>query len=112
MKTIHKITDVLEGTSLFTLSINCHGLVLQGLDNEIGNDTAVVGVHAWAKGVEDAGNSDFNIVLVLVRIHHGLCYTLSFVVAGSRANSVDVSPVVLSLWVLLWISINFAGRCE
>ena len=41
-------------------------LVLKGLHDEVGDDSAVVGVHAGAIGVENAGDFDVDVVLGVV----------------------------------------------
>mmetsp|Transcript_11281 Transcript_11281/g.28536 ORF Transcript_11281/g.28536 Transcript_11281/m.28536 type:complete len:245 (+) Transcript_11281:447-1181(+) len=66
-------------------------------------------MHSWSKGVEDSGNTDFNIALLFVRVHHGFCHTFALVVARTRANGVDITPVTLRLGVNLGISVNLAG---
>lgn len=89
-----------------SFSIDCQVLVLTTLNDKVGHDAAIIGVHAWSKGVEDTRDSYIHIVLVLVRIHHGFSNTLAFVVAGTWANSVDIAPVGLRLRVHFGVSVN------
>jgi hypothetical protein len=35
-----------------------YGVIVQGLDDEVGNDTTIVGVHVWAIGIKDACRLD------------------------------------------------------
>ena len=81
-ETVHEVADVLERTRLFAMPVDldarekecwpdsrmapyCHGFVLQCLQDEITDHTAVVHVHARAVSVEDA--RDANIDLLLAR---------------------------------------------
>ena len=65
-------------------------LVVQRLNDEIGNDTAVVGLHARAVGIEDSGDLDLQSVLAPIVEEQGLGATLAFVIARARANRIDV----------------------
>lgn len=38
------------------------------LDDEIADDSAIIGVHAGAESVENTGNSNFNFSLTFIRI--------------------------------------------
>ncbi len=49
-KTIDEIMDVLEGPGLHTITVDGHVLTLQGLDDEVGDDTTIVRVHSRTKG--------------------------------------------------------------
>jgi hypothetical protein len=101
--------DVLERSSLRTITVNGHVLTLQSLDDEVGNDSSIVRVHPGAESVEDSGNSDINTVLPHVTISQGLGDSLSLVVTSSGTDTVDVTPVVFSLGVLLWVSVDLGG---
>ena len=85
------------------------GSFLQRLDDEVGDDPAVVGVHARAVGVEDAGDLDAQAVLAAVVEEQGLGAALAFVVAGAEADGVDVAPVVFGLRVDFGVAVDLAG---
>jgi hypothetical protein len=106
-QTIHKIVDVLEGSGLATVTVHGHILALERLDDEVGDNSAVVWVHSWSEGVEDTGNPDIDIVLPLVAVGEGLGDSLAFVVTCSDTDAVDVTPVFLSLRVLCGITVYF-----
>ena len=89
-----EVVHVAEGPGLGTVAVKGNGLVAQGLDDEVGDDPAVVGVHAGAVGVEDAGDLDTQLVLTAVVEEQGLGAAFAFVVAGAGADGVDVAPVV------------------
>jgi len=48
-------------------------LALEGLDDKVGDDTAIVARHARTVGVEDARNTDVDAVLALVAVRQGFC---------------------------------------
>jgi hypothetical protein len=51
------------------------------------------GIHtAWAIGIENTGNTNFDIVLPHVSVREGLGNTLTLVIASTRTNRVDMSP--------------------
>ena len=61
-------------------------------------------MHPRSKRVEDPGHPDFHLsiplsALVPVRVHHCLGHAFPFVVAGARADGVDIAPVALRLGV-------------
>ena len=101
---------VLEGSGLLSVTVDGHVLALEGLDDEVGDDTAVVGVHTRTKGVENTGDTDVDTVLAHVAIGEGLGHTLALVVARTGADTVDVTPVVLALGVLLGVAVDLGGR--
>ena len=106
---LDEIVHIAEGAGLATVAVEGDGLVAQGLDDEVGDDAAVVGVHARAVGVEDAGDLDAQAVLAAVVAKEGLGAALAFVVAGAGADGVDVAPVVLWLGVDGGVAIDLAG---
>lgn len=79
------------------------------MDDEVGNDTTVVRVHTGSESVEDTGDTDINAVLAGVAVGQGLGYTLAFVVARTGTDTVDVTPVVLTLRVLLGVTVDLGG---
>jgi hypothetical protein len=50
---------------------------------------------------------DVNIFLLEIRISQGLRHPLALIIAGTRANRIDVAPIVFVLGIDLWITINF-----
>lgn len=105
-QTVDQIVNVLERSGLRSITVDSHVLTLEGLDDEVGNDSSVVWVHPWAKGVEDSGNSDIDTVLPHVTVGQGLGDSLTLVVTSSGTDTVDVTPVVFSLGVLLGITVD------
>ena len=85
------------------------GFVSEGLEDEVADDSAIVGSHLGAIGVEDAGDADVDLVFAVVVEHDGFGDAFSFVVAASGAYGVDVAPVGFGLGVLLGVAIDFGG---
>ena len=108
-QTIDQIVDVLERSSLGTITVNSHVFTLESLDDKVGNDSSVVWVHSWTESVEDSGNSDIDTILPHVTVSQSLGDSLSLVVTCSGTDTVDVTPVVFSLRVLLWVTVDFRG---
>lgn len=106
---VDHVVDVAERAALAAVAVDGDGLVLQRLDDEVGDDAAVVGVHARAVGVEDARDLDFQLVLAVVVEEQGFGAALAFIVAGADADRVDVAPVVLGLRVNRRVAVNLAG---
>jgi len=107
VKTIHKITNVLERACLFTSSVNGNVLVLERLNDKVGDHASIVGVHAGSKGIEDTRNTHIDSILLVVTVHHRFGNTLSLIVASSRPDGVDISPVRFLLGRDFRISIDF-----
>ncbi len=81
------------------------------LHDEVADDTAIVGMHAWAIGVEDARHLDLQRVLAVVIKKQGLGATLAFVVATTDANGIDVAPIALDLRMNCRVAIYLTSRC-
>jgi hypothetical protein len=109
-ETINEIVDVLERSGLLSVTVDGHVLTLEGLDDEVGDDSTVVRVHSGTESVEDSGHSDLDVVLSHVTVSESLGDSLSLVVTSSGTNTVDVTPVVLSLRVLLGVTVDLGGR--
>lgn len=111
-KTVNQVVDVLEGSGLRTVAVDGHVLTLESLDNKVGNNSAVKGVHSGTESVEDTGDTNVDSVLSVVTIGQGLSDTLALIVTGSGTDTVDVTPVVLSLRVLLGVTVDLRGRSD
>jgi hypothetical protein len=111
-KTIDEVVNVLERSGLLAVTVNGHVLALESLDDEVGDNSAVVRVHTRTKGVENTGDSDIDTVLSHVTVGEGLSDTLALIVTGSGTDTVDVTPVVLSLGVLLGVTVHLRGGSD
>ena len=109
VQTVNQISDVLEGTCLFSFSVDGQVLILQCLNDKVGYHTAIVRVHTWSKGIEDTRHTNFDLVLVAVTVHHSFGDTFSFIIARPGSNRIDVPPVAFGLRVDLGVAVDF-GR--
>src|SRR4029077_1316284 len=82
----------------------------QGLHDEVADDTAVVGVHAWTVRVEDSRHANIDSMLAVIVKEQGLRTTLALVVATALPDWIDMPPVALGLRVHLRIAIDLARR--
>jgi len=105
-----EIVDVAKAAGLPAVAIERDVLAPQGLDDEVGHDPPVVGVHARAVGVEDAHNLDAQVVLPAVVEEERLGAALSLVVAAADADRVDRTPVGLGLRVDIRVAVDLGGR--
>src|SRR5690554_7039218 len=108
---LQQIIHVLKTAGLHAVAKNGNGFILQGLNNEVGYDPPVVGMHAGAVGVEDANDPDVDLILPVVVEKQTLCTALTLVVARPNTNGINVAPVIFGLGVYQGVAINFAGRC-
>lgn len=105
-QSIHQVVDILERSRLLSIAIDRQLIASQGLHDKVADHSAIVFVHPGSKCVEDPGNPDVDFVLLHVRVSQGLGNALSFVVAGSWSNWVDVAPICLLLRMFLRISVH------
>ena len=91
-------------------SIECEGLIVQSLDNQVRDDSPIVGVHARTVGVENTAYFDRNAVHPVVIKKERFSAPFSFVVTRAVADRVDVAPIILSLGMDVRISVDFTGR--
>ncbi len=104
-----EIGDVTEGAGLPAVTVDGHGLSRQGLLDEGGQGTAVVGAHPRAVGVEDADHAGADAVDAVIGHGQGLGEAFALVVGGTRADGVDVAPVGLRLGVDQRVAVALAG---
>ena len=92
---LDEVRDVAEGARLAAVPVDRQGLALEGLDDEVADDPAVVDGHARPVGVEDADDPGLDLVLPVVVHHQGLGHPLPLVVTAPDADGIDVAPVAL-----------------
>ena len=80
------------------------------LDDEIGNDPPILGMHPGPVSVEDPCDPDLDPGPLVVGVGQGLRHPLALVIAGPRTNGVNIAPVRLWLWMNLRISINLEQK--
>jgi len=95
-----------------TVTVDSHILALESLDDEVGDNSTVVWVHSGTERVEDTGNSDIDIILPHVTVGEGFGDSFTFIVTSSGTDTVDVTPVVFSLRVLLWVTVDLGSGSD
>ena len=108
-KSLNEVVDVAEGAGLGAIAVERDILTAESLHDEVGDDAAVVFVHARAVGVEDADDTDIDFVFAVVIEEQGFGASFSFVVTGTSADGVDVAPVGFWLGMDGGIPVYFAG---
>ena len=88
---LDQVVDVTERAGLTAVAVDRDRLALQRLHDEIRDDTAVVGMHARAIGIEDPGDFDFEFVLAAIIEEQRFGAALALIVAGARADRIDVA---------------------
>src|SRR5690606_6751588 len=109
--TVYQIIYILETARLRSISIDSNISTLESLYDKIRDNASVLRVHSWAICVEDS--YDLNIDLMLTMIIHEKCFCTPFAFIITRANTdrVDITPIILFLWVYGRIAIYFTcGR--
>ena len=102
-----QVVDIAERSGLFSVAIHGDILSFQSLDDEVGYHPAIIGHHSWAVGVEDSYHPYVYIILPVIIEKQCFSAALAFIVASSRANGVNVTPVILWLRVNFRIAVNF-----
>ena len=105
-----QVVHITEGTGLGAVSVEGDRLPAKRLHDEIGDDTAVVRVHARPVRVEDPSHADIDAILTMIIEEQRLGASLSFIVAGPRTDGVHAPPIALGLRLNQGIAIDLAGR--
>ena len=107
---VDQIVDIAEGARLAAVAIDGDRLVEQRLYDEVRHHAPVLAVHARTIGVEDARHLDRHAGLAVIVEEQRLGGALALVVAGARADRVDVAPIFLGLRMRGRVAIDLAGR--
>src|SRR3990172_4217746 len=86
-----QVVHVAEGTGLVPRSVDRDRFVAEGLEDKIGNDPSVVGVHPGAEGVEDPNHADPQLVLAVVVEKERLGAPFPLIVAVTAKGSPPVA---------------------
>ncbi|OAI21969.1 hypothetical protein A1351_20775 [Methylosinus sp. R-45379] len=83
------------------------------MDDKVGNNASILDMHARTIGIKDTYDFDLQSVLPMVVEKQCFSATLAFVIAGTKAQRVDIAPVGFWLRVNNWIAIYLrCGRLE
>mmetsp|Transcript_2974 Transcript_2974/g.6750 ORF Transcript_2974/g.6750 Transcript_2974/m.6750 type:complete len:209 (+) Transcript_2974:109-735(+) len=107
---IHRVIHVAKRPRLRAVAVDGDILVVEGLQNEVADHSAVVWVHAGSVGVEDSCHTNVDIVHAQVIKRQRLGHSLALVIARPDADGIHMSPVVFRLGCDLRIAIDLAGR--
>src|SRR6185437_9652195 len=72
--------------------------------------TAIVKLIVRTICVENTGDAHINTMLAMKFHRDRLAQALGLVVACAHASRIDVTPVVLALWMFEWIAVCLRGR--
>jgi hypothetical protein len=68
-------------------------------------------MHTGTVSIENPGNFDLKSVLAMVVKEQSFGAALTFIVAGSPTNWIDVTPVLFNLRMDRWIAIHLTRGC-
>ena len=105
----NEVVHITKAAGLLAVAIQGDVFAFEGLHDEVADHPPVVGVHARAVGVENAGHANVQPVLAVVVKKQGFGAALAFVVAAAWANGVHVAPVSFGLRVHGRVAIHLAG---
>ena len=106
---LHQVVDVAKGAGLGAIAIECDVFSLEGLHDEVRNNSPVVRAHPGAIGVENPNDANIHTVFSMVVEKKSFRTSFPLIVAGSGANRVDVPSVGLRLRVYVRVSVYFRG---
>ena len=103
------VADVAEAAGLAAVAVDGEVFAAQSLLHEVGDDAAVVELHARAVGVEDADDARIDLVIAVIGHGDGFGEALGFVVDRARADGIHVAPVGFFLRMLERIAVALGG---
>src|SRR5215813_11938594 len=107
-----QVVNVLEAARLAPFAENRQRLAAQSLIDKCRDDAAVVDAVSLAIGVEYTNDAHINFMHAVVSHRHGFGEAFRLVVYASRANWVDVAPVIFLLRMHERVAVNFRSRGE
>ena len=109
---VDQIVDITKRTALAPIAVKGDWFTAQGLHDEIAHNATVIGQHAWAIGVEDAGDANLAAMHSLIVEAEGFSDAFAFVVTSSNAYRIHTAAVALGLRVHIRVAIHLTGRCQ
>ena len=106
---LHQVVDVAKGAGLGAIAVKGDVFSLEGLHDEVRNNSPVVRAHPGAIGVENSNDANIHTVFSMVVEKKSFRTSLPLVVAGSGANRVYVPSVGFRLRVYVRVSVYFRG---
>jgi len=107
-----EVVDVTQRPGLGAVAVDRERAVLQRLDAEVRDQTTVLAIGAGTVRVEDPRDPSVHAVHPNVAHDEALAEALRLVVAGPRANRIDIAPVRLRLGMDERIAVHLGRRRE
>jgi hypothetical protein len=95
---------------LLSVTVDNERLIPKCTNNKVRYDATVVGIHPRSVCIEYPSDLDLDSGLTVIVEEKRFCTALSFVVARTNTDGVDVSPIVFRLRIYFRISVNLARR--
>ena len=105
-KTFDQVIHIAEGTGLGAVTVNRNVLALQRLNNKIGNHTSVVRSHIRTESIENPDDFYFCVIGFVKVEKQGFRTALSLIIAGARAERIDIAPIGFNLRMNMRVAVN------
>jgi hypothetical protein len=109
MEALDEIINVTKRPCLLAVAEDRQVTPEKCLNDETRHDTSIIWVCPRPISIEYSSNFYLDVVLPVVIEKQSLRTPFTLVIASSRANWIDITPVALVLWVNTRISINLTG---
>ncbi|MPM00811.1 hypothetical protein SDC9_47043 [bioreactor metagenome] len=106
LQRVDHIRDIAERPRLQAVAIDRQRLATDRLHDEVRHHAPVLRVHPRTVGIENPGDADVHPLRAMGFVEQRLGSTLALVIAGARANGVDVAAVALGLRAAVGIAID------
>src|SRR5579872_4361120 len=108
-ESIDLVADVAKTASLAAVAVHCQVLAAKRLFHEVGNDTAIVQLHARAIGIKDSNNTRIHVVIAMVGHGHSFAEPFGLIINRTWTNGIHMAPVGFFLRMLQGIAVAFGG---
>src|SRR5262249_56513210 len=104
-----QVRDIAEGPGLGAVAVDRERVPVQGLHDEVRHHASVVFLHSRPVGVEDTGDFDVQMELLVIVEKQRFGATLASVLTGPWSDRVEISPIGLRLRVDVWLAMPTPG---
>jgi hypothetical protein len=95
---------------LTAVSIDCEGLVVERLNNEIRDDPPIIGMHSGAVSIENTSEANGDFMFSIIIEKQSFRAPLPFVITRAVANWIDIAPIIFCLGMDIGISVHLGSR--
>lgn len=106
-KCFDHVGDVAKAPGLLPFPVDRERLFPHGLEDEIRDQSPIIGRHERTIGIEEPDNANVLAELILPRRGERLCSPLTFIVRRSRPDRIYVPGVIFFLWMNERIAVDF-----